>query len=531
MIYIYELSEKQPQLSSIINFIFSQLITHVYLAHNTSKIYFSFAIFIFKKVFLKNSHILRNFLKIQRLGPNGIQANQFSQIQIELIYLLNFLLLFPKKGLKNYKKINKVTKQIINMISGITIGLLFIIFIAYFKNLDESKQHKDVINTKKNYLKKAKNHSIVTQFSFRLNDNEIIWDLGVVCENESIDQGRSYFQENIDISLCFFSRYLSYSGKGGVIYVNGGSYSMNINFSMFYFCICSNHGGAIYFTSTNSSLSMICADSCSCGASYDYHFTCIEASLVNQVEYLSVSNCSHTTSGYRSINVQSGNQRVDNTNSSMNNAIAYSGISISSPSSFTSSHCTFSNNMVSDSICIQLVSASGTISMSYANIVHNNSPSQYGVVYVNGAGSRKMMYCIFHNNQNYLFCVYLGSLEVTHSYIDHSGSFSTSTALSTSNNNSFTNRITYQLQFFNSIHCNADIPLIQSSLEETIKRTNEETLIMTYKRTIDQTIRETAKKTIPRTYAELVCTNQIANWRGIYIIFALVYLVIFLMIS
>ena len=120
--------------------------------------------------------------------------------------------------------------------------------------------------------------------------------------------------------------------------------------------------------------------------------------------------------------------------------------------------------------------------MSYANIVHNNSPSQYnGVVYVTGAGSRKMMYCIFKNNQNTLFCVWEGSLEVSHSFIDHSASsFSTRTAVSTSNNNSFNNTITYQLQFFNDLHCNADIPLIQRSLEETLKETQRETVRRTY---------------------------------------------------
>ena len=57
--------------------------------------------------------------------------------------------------------------------------------------------------------------------------------------------------------------------------------------------------------------------------------------------------------------------------------------------------------------------------MSYANIVHSNSPSQYGVVYVHGAVSKKIMYCIFKNNQNYLFYVNGGSLEVSHSFIDH----------------------------------------------------------------------------------------------------------------
>jgi len=212
---------------------------------------------------------------------------------------------------------------------------------------------------------------------------------------------------------------------------------------------------------------MICANSNSCGTSSCYHFAYLYASQANQVEYLSVSNCSHTTSGYNSIRLQSGNQTDNNTNNSMNNANWASSICIYSPSSFTSSHCTFSNNKISEWICIYFYSTSGTISMSYANIIHNNSPSQYGVVYFSGAGSRKMMYCIFKNNQNYLFCVWGGSLEVSHSFIYHSASFSTSTAVSTSNNNSFTNTITYQLQFFNSLHCNADIPLIESKQKNT----------------------------------------------------------------
>jgi len=314
-----------------------------------------------------------------------------------------------------------------------------------------------------------------------LNDNEIICNVGLGCESESIGQGRSYVDKNINISNCFFSRYSSYSGNGGVIYVSASSCSMNVNYSIFYNCVCSNHGGAIFFYSSSSYLRMICANRCSCGTSSGCHFAYFVASQVNQVEYLSVSNCSHITSGWYSIILESGDQRVDNTNSSMNNAYVYSGIGISSPSSFTSSHCTFSNNNVSHSICIEFYSTSGTISMSYDNIVHNNCPtSNFGVVEVSGEGSRKMMFCIFKNNQDTLFCVNQGSLEVSHSFIDHSGSFSTSTAVSTSNNNSFTNMITYQLQFFNSIHCNADIPLIQRSLEETLRETLKETVGRTY---------------------------------------------------
>jgi len=142
---------------------------------------------------------------------------------------------------------------------------------------------------------------------------------------------------------------------------------------------------------------------------------------------------------------------------------------------------------------------------------------------------------------------------VSHSFIDHSGSFSASTAVSTSNNNSFTNTITYQLQFFNALHCNADIPLPQRSLEETFRMTNERTIDKTIGKTIintlnespmstleqspintiDQTIRETPKETIPRTYAELICTHQMANWREISVVFSFdfLYPVIILMIS
>ena len=145
----------------------------------------------------------------------------------------------------------------------------------------------------------------------------------------------------------------------------------------------------------------------------------------------------------------------------MNNVIQGSGIWINSPSSFTSSQCTFSNNKVSEGICIYFYSTSGTVSMSHSNIVHNNSPS-LGVVYVDGTGSRKIMNSIFQKNQNYIFCIDSGSLEVSLSFIDQSSSFSTRTSVSAINN-SLSTRITYQFQFFNSLHCNADMPKIDKT--------------------------------------------------------------------
>jgi len=419
-----------------------------------------------------------------------------------------------------------------------------IIVLLYFKNLYEPKQHLSQLKKVEMFSKNPKNYPIVPLLW--LNDMEIVWDVVLGCESESIGQGRSYIDKYIYISFCFFSRSLSFTGDGGVIYVKDGSYSMYINNSMFFNCGCSQKGGAIYFSSSNSYLRMICANSCSCGTSNNGHFAYLRASQDNQGLYLSVSNCSYMTSGYDSILIYSGKQRVDNTNSSMNHVLAHSGIYIYATSSFTGSHCTFSNNKASGYICLCFFY--GTISMSYASIVQNSSPSQYGVVYVDGAGSKKMMYCIFHGNQNTLFCVAQGSLDVSHSFINHTGSFSKSTSVSTYNNNSFTYRITYQIQFFNSLHCNADIPLEQSSFEETIRRTNEDTLRMTYERTIDQTIRETLintqnespmntleqspintidqtikeppNETIPRSYTDCRFAHQMAKKREIRVIFS-----------
>ena len=429
-----------------------------------------FSMFILLIDFSNYSHILLYLSTLIINSSNGFKIGSLFGIPNKISYLLIFPLIFPKNESKSTKIINQKTKCFwisyrIKTITCVLIGLLLFLVFACFENLDEIIPHIEARNSLDKFLKRAKNPSIGALLW--LNENEINWDSGMGCESEDIDQGRSYVDEQINISNCFFSRYLSYDGNGGAIYVSVSSYSMNINNSVFYNCVCSDNGGAIWFSSTNSYFAMICANSCS--ASIYYQFAYISTSHVNQVEYLSVSNCSHTTSGSFSIRLKTGNQRVDNTNSSMNNVCRYSGIAIYSPSSFSSSHCTLSNNNASGYSCIYLSITSGI--MSYANIIHNHSPS-WGVVYVSGVGSIKMMYFIFQNNQNYLFCIRDGSFEVSHSFIDHSGSsFSTSTAVSTSNNNSFTYRTTYQLYFFNSLHCNADIPLIEQKQMITIEPT------------------------------------------------------------
>jgi len=116
--------------------------------------------------------------------------------------------------------------------------------------------------------------------------------------------------------------------------------------------------------------------------------------------------------------------------------------------------------------------------MSYANIINNNSPSAYGVVCVDSGASPKLQYCVIDMNQNNLFCICSGSLEVSHSFISLTGALSVSTAVSIANNNSFSKRQTYQIQFFNSYYCNTDIPI--RTIEATLGVTSQETPQRTY---------------------------------------------------
>jgi len=275
------------------------------------------------------------------------------------------------------------------------------------------------------------------------------------CANEIITQGRSYSQTSISVSNCFFQRSAQYNGMGGVIYTNGASYSIVISSSMFSNCVSSDRGGAIcLYDSSKSYLSKICAYKCSCGSTVYGNFGYLRATLNNQVEYLSISSCSHTSSGYYPFSLMSGSQKEDLTNCSLNRAVISSGISIQSPTSYTSSFCTYSNNIASDCNCIEFYDKSGL--KSYSNIIYNNSPSKNGVVLVYGKGSYQMQYCVLYMNQNTLFCIYEGSLEISHSFIYHDGTLSTSTPLVTPNNNSFTMIRTYQINFFNSHYCNTD---------------------------------------------------------------------------
>jgi len=343
--------------------------------------------------------------------------------------------------------------------------LLYFFFFKQFSNNSPSLQLLPSV-----FLNGMNNFSDLVELRFN-KKHRITQLVNVECENENTNLDKPYNNENINISHCSFYSHSQYSSDGSVIYVYKGNYYMEIYCSMFYNCSCSSNGGAVYFYSTYSVIKMVCANRCS--ATIQFHFAYLRALEENCLNYLSVSYCSPSTTGSYPIWLQSGIQRVDNTNSSMNCAFGYSGIVVSPPTSLTSSFCTFSNNYALRFICIYFYSNSGT--MSYANIVHNNSPSNYGVIYVYGGGSPIMKYCNFYQNQNTLFFISSGKLEVCHSYIHHTGFLSKSIEVSISNNNSFITENcgiqTYQIQFFKSFYCFADIQALNETMDFTLIRT------------------------------------------------------------
>ena len=327
--------------------------------------------------------------------------------------------------------------------------------------------------------------SYLKSSSYSLNE---MFGVGLECINENDPIGRSYIQRDITIFSCFFSRNLVYSGDGGIIYVSGGIYNLTVSLSMFFRCECSGYGGAVYFNSYNLYFNMVCANRCSCGDQYNGHFAFLRTSMVNQLDYQSISYCSENLKGHYSIYLYNGDHQLNYMNSSLNIAQLTSGIGTWYSSTFRCFFCTISNNQESDSICIEFQGSNGV--MSYSNIVHNNSPSRYGVVHVSSQSKQKMQYCIFYYNHNVLFDVYSISLEVSHCCISHYDTFSSRVPVSLSNI-TLTIKETYKLEFFQSHYCHADFPL--SSPIFSLKQTQKDTILPTAEKT-------TVENPIPTPY-------------------------------
>jgi len=309
----------------------------------------------------------------------------------------------------------------------------------------------------------------------RKNINHIV--LVHSCISETLSSGRSYSNSNIDISNCFFIRSLSLNDNGGVIFVDGGSYSLKILKSMFCNCTVTDSysGGAIHFNSYSSNVSMICGYRCHAISNCFAMFMCSHLNLAN---YVSVTSCSFSNTGDHSFGLYYGIQALGNSNSSMNSPNYNSGVLTYYPSSFEGSFCNFANNRVNNWICLYFYGNSGVLASS--NIVHNNSPTE-GVVYLQSAVEYTISKCIFTNNRNTLFYRYnAGWLTIIDSHISHTDTLTYGFSIEMTNNiYSFTK--SYGISLFRSVYCYADKPIntvqVVSSISKPLTRIREQFIV------------------------------------------------------
>lgn len=295
------------------------------------------------------------------------------------------------------------------------------------------------------YFRKTTKYGVVGELA-----NKLHIGLKNACNLENTTSGRSYDRVSVNVSNCFFIRSLMYNDHGGVVFISSMSDSLSVSNSMFIQCSCNNYGGAIYFYGKGSEIKMICAFNCS---ALFCHFAYLVVSNYNFVDYLSISLCSNVEQGQAPLRIESGNQRLSFSNSSMNRANEISALYVYNPSvSSVYSYCTFSNNNVSSNTCIMMNFLSGTFDM--VNVVHNNSPESNGVIYQNN-GYYNFNSCILKSNNDILFVVSAGYITVTNSFISHTGTV-VSGSVTTSNNNTYIDISTYLISFFSSIFCPVD---------------------------------------------------------------------------
>jgi len=313
------------------------------------------------------------------------------------------------------------------------------------------------------------------------------------CVNERIEYGRSYVNVSIiDISDCFFSRTSTFIGKGGVIYcISDNIFNISLDNSMFYQCSSDDYGGAIIFKGKSAILKMVCANRCYAKAKY--HFAQIVASTF--VDYFSMSNCSFETNGSYSFEISSSDPKIDRSNFSNNNAaerpVFYCyGIS--------SIHCTIANNIAQR---YGLETYWQPFTMSFANIIANKIP--LGGLFVMDHSYSSFSYCIFDLNLGRLFTSgYKSSITLSHCMLTHNGSVcDEENSFTLKTNNSFINsfpfetRSTYQMQFYYTYYCPADITFVPETPLKTLNHTPLQSAIETPDTTIIPTLESTKEKT------------------------------------
>jgi len=220
----------------------------------------------------------------------------------------------------------------------------------------------------------------------------------------------------IELNNCVFSMNCVYSGSGGILYISNTQKNLRISNSVFFSCHVSSNfdGGAIYLVANSSNLQNICAYYCS---SRYFLFGFLDCLYENYLGFLSITKCNEVFSGVHPIAMVRGFQVIKSLNSSYNKVLQSSGFGNNIPSNFLMEYCQLSNNQAQTSICLHLHGNKGTIS--FINIIHNNSPNSYGVSLFDGSAQYALDNVVASNNTDILLYSTSGQVLVSESFIFH----------------------------------------------------------------------------------------------------------------
>jgi len=240
-----------------------------------------------------------------------------------------------------------------------------------------------------------------------------------------------------EVSLCKFVDYHNNYGSGSPMLIQGAVHFMSLEKIILLiencvFCNCS--GGGVYFSSQNSG-SIVVTKTCAykCHTSFNerssgqFMYSASGPNMNNSLCFVSISQCSDTSSNYRyhSLYLLKGNQRFINSNSSKNYAYNYAALSFDSPNPLASSFSTIADNVPSHSICIyiHITVDNNDHYFLYCSFIRNTSPSDSGIFLITNeferTGVKYLTFnnCIFQENLNTLIHNNKKGLDLTSAYV------------------------------------------------------------------------------------------------------------------
>ena len=260
------------------------------------------------------------------------------------------------------------------------------------------------------------------------------------------------FNYSINENIIKCSIFLNLSSIiGGAIYIKNEYSEIFLETSIFKNCFAEDCGGAIRFSLWDGIIicNKICGENCFCLMMGQF----ISSSLrnLNTIQNFSEINCykcsSNLNEGYYSITLKDSNINFDYSNSTKNFVLnSISGIYLDSFNSKNINFCNFFLNKAKEFICISFKGINNNLIKNLIFINNSQISNKLGLIFLSGDCNLIIINSIFLNQENKLFCNYLGELILLNCFINN---FSYNSIKPT-----IIDRIKKTIEFFYTNQCN-----------------------------------------------------------------------------